>query len=123
MDFVMYLILQIVLIRATKNVILTDLAKAREGAAVTLSELDLERQTIVELQDEAEKHRIKEQEIVELGNSLKELQEQVNDQKESNKSIETDLKEETRQKRKVEKDVNALQNASKQVSKVMEGLK
>ena len=100
-----------------------DLAKAREGAAVTLSELDLERQTIVELQDEAEKHRIKEQEIVELGNSLKELQEQVNDQKESNKSIETDLKEETRQKRKVEKDVNALQNASKQVSKVMEGLK
>ena len=100
-----------------------DLASAREKAAVTLSELDLERETIVELQQDVEKHRQKEGEIVGLTDSLKELQEQVKEQNDSNQSIFDDLKEETDRKRKTEKDLETLEKASKQVSKVMESLK
>ena len=100
-----------------------DLANAREKAAVTLSELDLERETIVELQQETEKYRTKEGEIVELTDSLKELQEQVGDQKATNSGIEKDLKEETDRKKKTETELRALEKASEQVSKVMESLK
>ncbi len=100
-----------------------DLANSREKAAVTLSELDLERETIVELQQETEKHRSKEGEIVELTNSLKELQEQVNEQKTSNKGIETDLKAETDRKKRTKDEFNSLEKASEQVSKVMKSLK
>ena len=100
-----------------------DLASAREKAAVTLSELDLERETIVELQQDVEKHRQKEGEIVGLTDSLKELQEQVKEQNDSNQTIFDDLKEETDRKRKTEKDLETLEKASKQVSKVMESLK
>ena len=100
-----------------------DLASAREKAAVTLSELDLERETIVELQQDVEKHRQKEGEIVGLTDSLKELQEQVKEQNDSNQSIFDDLKAETDRKRKTEKDLETLEKASKQVSKVMESLK
>jgi len=100
-----------------------DLVNAREKAAVTLSELDLERETIVELQQETEKHRSKEGEIVGLTDSLKELQEQVKEQKTSNKGIETDLKTETDRKKRTKDELNALEKASEQVSKVMESLK
>ncbi|MFL2941365.1 MAG: GreA/GreB family elongation factor [Candidatus Poseidoniales archaeon] len=100
-----------------------DLASAREKAAVTLSELDLERETIVELQQDVEKHRQKEGEIVGFTDSLKELQEQVKEQNDSNQTIFDDLKEETDRKRKTEKDLETLEKASKQVSKVMESLK
>ena len=100
-----------------------DLANSREKAAVTLSELDLERETIVELQQETEKHRSKEGEIVELTDSLKELQEQVNEQKTSNKGIETDLKAETDRKKRTKDEFNSLEKASEQVSKVMKSLK
>jgi transcription elongation factor GreA len=100
-----------------------DLAAAREKAAVTLSELDLERETIIELQQEAEKHRAKEGEIIGLTDSLKELQEQVADQGTSNSGIQNDLKDETDRKRKTQTDLSTLEKASKQVSKVMESLK
>ena len=100
-----------------------DLANAREKASVTLSELDLERETIVELQQETEKYRSKEGEIVELTDSLKELQEQVKEQEDTNMGIDDDLKQETTRKRKTQKELETLENASKQVSKVMESLK
>lgn len=100
-----------------------DLATAREKAAITLSELDLERETIVELQEESEKHRTKENEIIGLTDSLKELQEQVTEQSTTNTGIKNELKEETNRKKKTQKDLNTLENASKQVSKVMESLK
>ena len=100
-----------------------DLAGAREKAAVTLSELDLERETIVELQHETDKRRAKEGEIVELTDSLKELQDQVKEQKSSNKGIETDLKTETDRKKRTKDELSALEKASEQVSKVMESLK
>ena len=100
-----------------------DLANAREKASVTLSELDLERETIVELQQETEKFRAKEGEIVELTDSLKELQEQVKEQEDTNEGIGSDLKQETTRKRKTQKELETLENASKQVSKVMESLK
>jgi len=100
-----------------------DLANAREKASVTLSELDLERETIVELQQDTEKFRAKEGEIVELTDSLKELQEQVKEQQDTNKGIDGDLKQETTRKRKTQKELETLENASKQVSKVMESLK
>jgi len=100
-----------------------DLAGAREKASVTLSELDLERETIVELQQDAEKFRTKEGEIIELTDSLKELQEQVQDQKNTNEGIGKDLKEETNRKKKTESELKALEKASEQVGKVMESLK
>jgi len=100
-----------------------ELAGAREKAAITLSELDLERETIIELQQESERHRQKEGEIIEVTDSLSELQEQVNEQKETNKGIENELKGEVDRKRKTEKDLATLEKASKQVSKVMESLK
>ena len=100
-----------------------DLATAREKAAVTLSELDLERETIIELQQEAETHRAKEGEIIGLTDSLKELQDQVTEQNTSNSSIQNELKDETDRKKKTQKDLSTLENASKQVSKVMESLK
>jgi len=100
-----------------------DLAGAREKASVTLSELDIERQTIVELQENSEKFRAKESEIIGLTDSLKELQEQVKEQNDSNKGFDEELKEETDRKKKTEKELNALEKASKQVSKVMESLK
>ena len=100
-----------------------ELSDTREKAAVALSELDLERETIVELEQKAEKHREKESEIVEITDSMKELQEQVNEQKETNKGIEDELKAETKRKKRTEKDLSALEKASKQVSKVMESLK
>ena len=100
-----------------------DLASAREKASVTLSELDLERETIVELQQEAEKYRVKEGEIVELTDSLKELQEQVKDQQDTNKGITDDLKNEVDRKKKTQSELDALERASEQVSKVMESLK
>ncbi len=58
-----------------------------------------------------------------MTDSLKELQEQVDDQKESNKKIEDELKIEVKSKEKTQKDLSALENASKQVSKVMQTLK
>ena len=100
-----------------------DLATAREKAAVTLSELDLERETIIELQQEAEKHRAKEGEIIGLTDSLKEIQDQVAEQSTSNSGIHNELKEETNRKKKTQKDLDTLEKASKQVSKVMESLK
>jgi len=100
-----------------------ELASTRERAGVALSELDLERETIVELEQEAEKHRQKEKEIVDITDSMKELQEQVTDQKETNKGIEDELKAEIERKKKTENDLRALEKASQQVSKVMETLK
>ena len=100
-----------------------ELSDTREKAAVALSELDLERETIIELEQKAEKHREKESEIVEVTDSMKELQEQVNEQKETNKGIEDELKDEIKRKKRTEKDLSALEKASKQVSKVMESLK
>jgi len=100
-----------------------ELSDTREKAAVALSELDLERETIIELEQKAEEHRTKEKEIVEIADSMKELQEQVNEQRETNKGIKDELKTETERKKKTQKDLKALENASKQVSKVMESLK
>ena len=100
-----------------------ELADTREKAAIALSELDLERETIIELEQKAEEHRAKEKEIVEITDSMKELQEQVNEQKDTNKGIEDELKAETKRKKRTEKDLSALEKASKQVSKVMESLK
>ena len=100
-----------------------ELSDTREKAAVALSELDLERETIIELEQKAEEHRTKEKEIVEITDSMKELQEQVNEQKDTNKGIGDELKTETERKKKTQKDLKALENASKQVSKVMESLK
>ena len=54
---------------------------------------------------------------------MKELQEQVSDQKETNKGIENELKAEIEIKKRTENDLRALEKASKQVSKVMETLK
>ncbi len=100
-----------------------ELSDTREKAAVALSELDLERETIIELEQKAEEHRTKEKEIVEITDSMKELQEQVNEQKDTNKGIGDELKTETERKKKTQKDLKALEKASKQVSKVMESLK
>ena len=100
-----------------------ELSDTREKAAVALSELDLERETIIELEQKAEKHREKESEIIEVTDSMKELQEQVNEQKETNKGIGDELKDEIKRKKRTEKDLSALEKASKQVSKVMESLK
>ena len=100
-----------------------ELSDTREKAAIALSELDLERETIIELEQKAEEHRAKEKEIVEITDSMKELQEQVNEQKDTNKGIEDELKAETKRKKRTEKDLSALEKASKQVSKVMESLK
>ena len=100
-----------------------DLAVTRERAAVALSELDLERETIVELEQKAEKHREKEREIIEITDSMKELQGQVKEQKDTNEGIENDLEAEIHRKKKTEKDLKALEKASKQVSQVMESLK
>ena len=100
-----------------------ELSDTREKAAVALSELDLERETIIELEQKAEEHRAKEKEIVEITDSMKELQEQVDEQKETNKGIEDELKTEIERKKKTQKDLKALEKASKQVSKVMESLK
>ncbi|HIM86398.1 MAG TPA: hypothetical protein EYM56_01135, partial [Candidatus Poseidoniales archaeon] len=99
-----------------------ELSDTREKAAIALSELDLERETIIELEQKAEEHRAKEKEIVEITDSMKELQEQVNEQKDTNKGIEDELKAETKRKKRTEKDLSALEKASKQVSKVMESL-
>ncbi|MEC8875126.1 MAG: GreA/GreB family elongation factor, partial [Candidatus Thermoplasmatota archaeon] len=100
-----------------------ELAETRERAAVALSELDLERETIVELEQKAEEHRTKEKEIVEITDSMKELQEQVSEQKATNQGIEDELKTEVERKKKTEGDLKALEKASKQVSQVMESLK
>ena len=100
-----------------------ELSDTREKAAIALSELDLERETIIELEQKAEKHREKESEIVEVTDSMKELQEQVNEQKETNNDIGDELKAEIKRKKRTEKDLTALEKASKQVSKVMESLK
>ena len=75
------------------------------------------------MQQEAETHRAKEGEIIGLTDSLKELQDQVTEQNTSNSGIQNELKEETNRKKKTQKDLNTLENASKQVSKVMESLK
>ena len=58
-----------------------------------------------------------------MTDSLKELQEQVDNQKESNKKIDDELKIEVKSKEKTQKDLAALENASQQVSKVMQTLK
>jgi len=100
-----------------------ELSDTREKAAVALSELDLERETIIELEQKAEEHRTKEKEIVEIADSMKELQEQVNEQKDTNKGIKDELKTETERKKKTQKDLKSLEKASKQVSKVMESMK
>jgi transcription elongation GreA/GreB family factor len=100
-----------------------ELASTRERAAVALSELDLERETIIELEQESEKHRQKEKEIVEITDSMKELHEQISEQKETNEGIEGELKAEIERKKRTENDLGALEKASKQVSKVMETLK
>ena len=54
---------------------------------------------------------------------MKELQEQVNEQKTSNKGIETELKTEADRKKRTKDELNALEKASEQVSKVMKSLK
>jgi len=99
------------------------LSDTREKAAVALSELDLERETIIELEQKSEKHREKENEIIDVTDSLKKLQEQVSEQKDTNEGIEDDLNTEIQRKKRTEKDLSALEKASKQVSKVMESLK
>ena len=88
-----------------------------------MNELDIERQTIIELEQNSEQFRQKENEILGMTDSLKELQEQVDNQKESNKKIDDELKIEVKSKEKTQKDLSALENASKQVSKVMQTLK
>ena len=100
-----------------------ELNDAREKASLTMNELDIERQTIIELEQSSEQFRQKENEILGMTDSLKELQEQVDEQKESNKKIEDELKIEVKSKEKTQKDLSALENASKQVSKVMQTLK
>ena len=69
-----------------------ELNDAREKASLTMNELDIERQTIIELEQNSEQFRQKENEILGLTDSLKELQEQVDNQKESNKKIDDELK-------------------------------
>jgi len=100
-----------------------ELNDAREKASLTMNELDIERQTIIELEQNSEQFRQKENEILGMTDSLKELQEQVDNQKESNKKIDDELKIEVKSKEKTQKDLSALENASKQVSKVMQTLK
>ena len=100
-----------------------ELNDAREKASLTMNELDIERQTIIELEQNSEQFRQKENEILGMTDSLKELQEQVDDQKESNKKIDDELKIEVKSKEKTQKDLSALENASKQVSNVMQTLK
>ena len=100
-----------------------ELNEAREKASLTMNELDIERQTIIELEQNSEQFRQKENEILGMTDSLKELQEQVDNQKESNKKIDDELKIEVKSKEKTQKDLSALENASKQVSKVMQTLK
>ena len=100
-----------------------ELNDAREKASLTMNELDIERQTIIELEQSSEQFRQKENEILGMTDSLKELQEQVDNQKESNKKIDDELKIEVKSKEKTQKDLAALENASQQVSKVMQTLK
>ena len=100
-----------------------ELNEAREKASLTMNELDIERQTIIELEQNSDQFREKENEILGMTDSLKELQEQVDNQKESNKKIDDELKIEVKSKEKTQKDLSALENASKQVSKVMQTLK
>ena len=100
-----------------------ELNDAREKASLTMNELDIERQTIIELEQTSEQFRQKENEILGMTDSLKELQEQVDNQRESNKKIEDELKIEVKSKEKTQKDLAALENASQQVSKVMQTLK
>ena len=100
-----------------------ELNDAREKASLTMNELDIERQTIIELEQNSDQFRQKENEILGMTDSLKELQEQVDNQNESNKKIDDELKIEVRSKEKTQKDLSALENASKQVSKVMQTLK
>ncbi|OIR22490.1 MAG: hypothetical protein BEU02_01185 [Marine Group III euryarchaeote CG-Epi5] len=100
-----------------------ELNEAREKASLTMNELDIERQTIIELEQNSNQFREKENEILGMTDSLKELQEQVDNQKESNKKIDDELKIEVKSKEKTQKDLSALENASKQVSKVMQTLK
>ena len=100
-----------------------ELNDAREKASLTMNELDIERQTIIELEQNSEQFRQKENEILGMTDSLKELQEQVDSQRDSNKKIEDELKIEVKSKEKTQKDLTALENASKQVSKVMQTLK
>lgn len=100
-----------------------ELNEAREKASLTMNELDIERQTIIELEQNSDQFREKENEILGMTDSLKELQEQVDNQKESNKKIGDELKIEVKSKEKTQKDLSALENASKQVSKVMQTLK
>jgi len=100
-----------------------ELNDAREKASLTMNELDIERQTIIELEQNSEQFRQKENEILGMTDSLKELQEQVDNQKESNKKIEDELKIEVKSKEKTQKDLSALEHASKQVSNVMQTLK
>ena len=69
-----------------------ELNDAREKASLTMNELDIERQTIIELEQSSEQFRQKENEILGMTDSLKELQEQVDNQRESNKKIEDELK-------------------------------
>ena len=100
-----------------------ELNAAREKASLTMNELDIERQTIIELEQKNETFRQKENEILDMTDSLKELQEQVDTQAESNKKIDGELKIEVKSKERTQKDLSALENASKQVSKVMQNLK
>ena len=100
-----------------------ELNDAREKASLTMNELDIERQTIIELEQNSDQFRQKENEILGMTDSLKELQEQVDNQNESNKKIDDELKIEVRSKEKTQKDLSALENASKQVSNVMQTLK
>ena len=100
-----------------------ELNDAREKASLTMNELDIERQTIIELEQNSDQFRQKENEILGMTDSLKELQEQVDNQKDSNKKIDDELKIEVKSKEKAQKDLSALENASKQVSNVMQTLK
>ena len=83
-----------------------ELNDAREKASLTMNELDIERQTIIELEQTSEQFRQKENEILGLTDSLKELQEQVDNQKQSNKKIEDELKIEVKSKEKTQKDLS-----------------
>ena len=84
-----------------------ELNDAREKASLTMNELDIERQTIIELEQSSEQFRQKENEILGITDSLKELQEQVDNQKESNKKIDEELKIEDKSKEKTQKDLAA----------------
>ena len=68
-----------------------------------MNELDIERQTIIELEQSSEQFRQKENEILDMTDSLKELQEQVDNQKESNKKIDDELKIEVKSKENSER--------------------